>query len=251
MRTRRAPTAAVYSPSDFSFWSDGIWDQDRLVDAYGRTAGPARSVARKRAMDVARQTVYVNHALKPLAGHDPPPTPVAYPDSGTGQALRNLARMLGAGLGIRVATVQADGAFDSHENQLGSHGRDLADVGDALLAFQRDLEARGLAGRVLTLVWSEFGRRVEDNASNGTDHGAGSLVLAVARPRARPSRTAGTSPTPAATAETCRWRSTSATSTRASSTGTSAATCSAACRGTAARRSRSWPDATVPAPRGR
>jgi uncharacterized protein (DUF1501 family) len=185
LRTHRAPTAAVYSPSDFAFWSDGIWDQDRLIDAYGHLAGPARSAARRRAMDVARQTVYVNHALKPLAGHDPPPVPVAYPGSGTGDALRNLARMLGAGLGIRVATVQADGAFDSHENQLASHGDDLADVGDALLAFQRDLEARGLDGRVLTLVWSEFGRRVEDNASNGTDHGAGSLVLAVGQ-RARP-----------------------------------------------------------------
>jgi uncharacterized protein (DUF1501 family) len=90
--------------------------------------------------------------------------------------------MLGAGLGIRVATVQADGQFDSHEDQLSSHGRDLADVADSLLAFQRDIEARGLADRVLTLVWSEFGRRVEDNASNGTDHGAGSLVLAVGKP---------------------------------------------------------------------
>ena len=182
LRTRRAPTAAVYSPSGFSYWSDGIWDQDRLVSAYGSTAGPARSKARKRAMDVVRQSVYVNHALKPLAGSDPPATPLPYPKTGTGESLRNVARMLGAGLGIRVATVQAAGQFDSHENQLGSHGDDLADVGDSLLAFQRDLEARGLADRVLTLVWSEFGRRVEDNASNGTDHGAGSLVLAVGKP---------------------------------------------------------------------
>jgi uncharacterized protein (DUF1501 family) len=43
---------------------------------------------------------------------------------------------------------------------------------DTLLAFQRDLEARGLANRVLTLVWSEFGRRAEENGSDGTDHGA-------------------------------------------------------------------------------
>ncbi len=79
LRTRRAPTAAVYSPSDFSYYSDGIWDQDRLVSAYGGTAGPARSAARRRAMDVVRQSVYVNHALKPLAGKDPPPTPLAVP----------------------------------------------------------------------------------------------------------------------------------------------------------------------------
>jgi uncharacterized protein (DUF1501 family) len=52
-----------------------------------------------------------------------------------------------------------------------------------LLAFQRDLEARGLANRVLTLVWSEFGRRGEENGS-GTDHGAaGSAFLIGARAR--------------------------------------------------------------------
>ena len=43
---------------------------------------------------------------------------------------------------------------------------------DSLLAFQRDLEARGLADRVLVHVWSEFGRRAKENGSNGTDHGA-------------------------------------------------------------------------------
>ena len=105
--------------------------------------------------------------------------------------------MLGAGLGIRVATVQADGAVrQPREPARLARATTSPDVGDSLLAFQRDLEARGLADRVLTLVWSEFGRRVEDNASNGTDHGAGSLVLAVGQTRrARPSRTAGTSST--------------------------------------------------------
>jgi uncharacterized protein (DUF1501 family) len=48
---------------------------------------------------------------------------------------------------------------------------------ESLLAFQRDLEARGLADRVLTLVWSEFGRRGEENGSDGTDHGAAGVAL--------------------------------------------------------------------------
>ena len=51
----------------------------------------------------------------------------------------------------------------------------LQETADSLLAFQRDLEARSLAGRVITLVWSEFGRRPEQNASNGTDHGAAAI----------------------------------------------------------------------------
>ena len=183
LRTRHAPTAAVYSPSDFSYYSDGIWDQDRFIASYGGTAGTG-PVEGAQARDGGRAPVGLRQPRAEAARRpaDPPPTPIPYPDTGTGESLRNVARMLGAGLGIRVATVQAAGHFDSHENQIGSHGKDLADVADSLLAFQRDLEARGLADRVLTLVWSEFGRRVEDNASNGTDHGAGSLVLAVGAP---------------------------------------------------------------------
>jgi uncharacterized protein (DUF1501 family) len=50
--------------------------------------------------------------------------------------------------------------------------RDLQLASDSLLAFQRDLEARGIADRVVTHVWSEFGRRGAENASGGTDHGS-------------------------------------------------------------------------------
>ena len=55
-----------------------------------------------------------------------------------------------------------------------------------MLAFQRDLEARGIADRVLVHVWSEFGRRAQENGSNGTDHGAAGVGFLVG------SRTAGT-----------------------------------------------------------
>ena len=93
--------------------------------------------------------------------------------------MRSLARMLAAGFGTRIAAVTSGGGFDTHENQLDDHPKLLRDVGDSLAAWQADLTARGLAGRVLTLVWSEFGRRPKDNDSNGTDHGAGGLVLVV------------------------------------------------------------------------
>ena len=59
----------------------------------------------------------------------------------------------------------------SSDLQLGSHARNLQQVGDALLAFQKELQAQGNDGRVLSLVFSEFGRRVRQNASGGTDHG--------------------------------------------------------------------------------
>jgi uncharacterized protein (DUF1501 family) len=86
--------------------------------------------------------------------------------------------MLAAGFGIRVAALSA-GGYDTHDGQAGEHSDLLTDLGDSLVAWQADLTARGLSSRVLTLVWSEFGRRPRDNDSGGTDHGAGGLVLVV------------------------------------------------------------------------
>ena len=72
----------------------------------------------------------------------------------------------------------APGAWDTHANQADALPKNLKLTFDSLLAFQRDLEARGLADRVLTLVWSEFGRRAAENGS-GTDHGAAGVGLLI------------------------------------------------------------------------
>jgi uncharacterized protein (DUF1501 family) len=82
--------------------------------------------------------------------------------------------MISKPLGIRVAHVEADGNFDTHDDQKDLSGL-LGDVSECLAAFQADLEARGVSGRTVTLVWSEFGRRPGENGS-GTDHGAGGLA---------------------------------------------------------------------------
>jgi uncharacterized protein (DUF1501 family) len=75
-----------------------------------------------------------------------------------------------------VATVDAPGDFDTHDDQAPTLVRDLAQLSQGLSAFQADLEARGIADRVLTFVWSEFGRRPKSNRSGGTDHGAGGIA---------------------------------------------------------------------------
>lgn len=64
------------------------------------------------------------------------------------------------------------GGFDTHASQRQQHQNLLAALSEALFAFQRDLEARDVAGNVVTMTFSEFGRRVEENKSQGTDHGA-------------------------------------------------------------------------------
>jgi uncharacterized protein (DUF1501 family) len=87
--------------------------------------------------------------------------------------------MLSAGLPIRCAALKAPGMFDTHADQADELNIALRLTADSLVAFQRDLEARGLADRVLVHVWSEFGRRARENGSDGTDHGAAGLGLLI------------------------------------------------------------------------
>jgi uncharacterized protein (DUF1501 family) len=69
------------------------------------------------------------------------------------------------------------GGFDTHINQTGSHMALMKEIGDGLQAFHTEMKAAGLADRVCVLVYSEFGRRVKENASGGTDHGVAQPVF--------------------------------------------------------------------------
>jgi uncharacterized protein (DUF1501 family) len=71
------------------------------------------------------------------------------------------------------------GGFDTHANQLNSHANLMRQLGGALLAFQKDLVKQGNSGKVLTIVFSEFGRRVAQNGSNGTDHGTAAPMFLI------------------------------------------------------------------------
>jgi uncharacterized protein (DUF1501 family) len=92
--------------------------------------------------------------------------------------LQLAAHLFAAGLGTRVVTIHW-GGFDTHSGQLTTQDSQLKVLSAALAAFQADLVARGIDDRVSTLVFSEFGRRVAENASAGTDHGAGGLMMAM------------------------------------------------------------------------
>ncbi len=96
---------------------------------------------------------------------------VNYPSGNLGRDLSLIAGMMSGGLETRVYYAH-QGGFDTHGDQLRSHDRLLQELGDSCLAFQKDLEQIGIADRVVTMVFSEFGRRVQENASEGTDHGA-------------------------------------------------------------------------------
>jgi uncharacterized protein (DUF1501 family) len=96
---------------------------------------------------------------------------VAYPETALGEKLKVIAQLIDAGLSTKIYYVQHDG-FDTHAQQAQSHNVLLRQWSDAVSALVRDLDAHDHAKRVCVMTFSEFGRRVAENASEGTDHGA-------------------------------------------------------------------------------
>ncbi|MBE7540454.1 MAG: DUF1501 domain-containing protein [Opitutaceae bacterium] len=93
-----------------------------------------------------------------------------YPASQFAQSLKNVAALIAAGLSTRVYFVSL-GSFDTHAGQQSTHERLLTTLSEGMAAFQHDIDAKGLGPQVLTMTFSEFGRRPSENKSNGTDHG--------------------------------------------------------------------------------
>jgi len=99
-----------------------------------------------------------------------------YPKAPIGASLRLAAQLLSGGLDVNVCYARQEG-YDTHAFQADLHALLLRDLGQALGAFWSDVVAAGAADRVVVMVWSEFGRRVKENGSKGTDHGAAAPVL--------------------------------------------------------------------------
>lgn len=104
------------------------------------------------------------------------PSRATYPASQLAEKLSIVARLIAADLPTTVYYVTLDG-FDTHAEQGEAHANLLEQWGSALAAFQDDLAAMGESNRVVTMTFSEFGRRVRENASEGTDHGAAAPVF--------------------------------------------------------------------------
>jgi uncharacterized protein (DUF1501 family) len=194
LRTARAPVASMLAPGSATLGlpalaGGGADYVSEAVAAYGDLGAPSATTrpGPRAVADGARFAHSVHARMQPLLTRgNTSLTPAApYPaGNDTATHLQTLAALLDQPLGIRFGTVEASGGWDSHANQNGTLSHDLGALSDALSAFQADLEARGLADRTLTFVWSEFGRRPQANRSNGTDHGAGGIGW-VMGPRAR------------------------------------------------------------------
>lgn len=108
-------------------------------------------------------------------------TAADYPATGLAQRLQLVSRMIAADLPTRVFFVSLDG-FDTHAQQQPGHAALLAELSGAISAFMTDMAEQGQADRVLLATFSEFGRRLAENGSLGTDHGAASVLFAVTPP---------------------------------------------------------------------
>lgn len=95
---------------------------------------------------------------------------VTYPQGPFAAGLKILAEVIVQDLGLRVGYVTL-GGFDTHAAQQTTHDALMATLANGLAAFYKDLSAHGKADNVVIMTWSEFGRRVEENGSLGTDHG--------------------------------------------------------------------------------
>ena len=98
-------------------------------------------------------------------------TSINYPGTGLAQRMKTVAQLIDAGLSTRIYYLTLEG-FDTHANQAVTHANQLKELSDAMAAFLKDLKEHGHDQRVVTMTFSEFGRRVKENASRGTDHGA-------------------------------------------------------------------------------
>ena len=108
---------------------------------------------------------------------------VAYPTNGFGQALQAIAGAMAKGSGTRVFWVQT-GGYDTHASQdtnidTGAYVKLMVTLNDGLTAFYNDLKNQGLLNQSLLLSFSEFGRRISENGSRGTDHGSASVMMAM------------------------------------------------------------------------
>ncbi|MDP6207599.1 MAG: DUF1501 domain-containing protein, partial [Roseibacillus sp.] len=99
-----------------------------------------------------------------------------YPSTSLGRNLQTIAALVVRGLSTRIYFTEL-GGFDTHSNQRLGHDRLMLQLDEAVTAFYKDLKAQGHDQRVLTMTTSEFGRRVKENGSRGTDHGAASALF--------------------------------------------------------------------------
>lgn len=142
------------------------------MDAMQGSATHAVQQASKSALDA------IGILQKQLATYTPKGE---YGNDAFGQGFKQIAQLIATSPQTRVVYFSA-GGFDTHARQPDTHAKLLQGFGNAVNAFQKELESMGRADKVVTIVFSEFGRRASENASMGTDHGQAAPMFIIGGP---------------------------------------------------------------------
>ncbi|MCU1454578.1 MAG: hypothetical protein JWN46_2724 [Acidimicrobiales bacterium] len=169
----RASTVTAVGTDGDLFGADRSQAQDppiyATISAFGATP-TAKGFWADRLAAAGRSSIALATRLQPLY------TP-AFPNDSLSSQLVLAARLINAGLGIRVISCSF-GSFDTHDNEASEHGARMQELDDGLAAFAKTLAPK-YARQTALMTFSEFGRRLEANASGGTDHGSASMQLVI------------------------------------------------------------------------
>jgi uncharacterized protein (DUF1501 family) len=180
MQIASVSVPSVQSPADYGFKVNGrnaaasdprIGTLMKLYEQYPSQSpyGVLLETTLESATSSASQLAAVAGSYKPA---------VTYPKTSFGAGLSVLAEAIVGNLGMRVGHITL-GGFDTHAKEVADHAKLMETLDQGLTAFYQDLAAQGRADDVLVLTWSEFGRRVQENANGGTDHGSASVMFAL------------------------------------------------------------------------
>ncbi len=176
VRSRDHTPVVFDDPNKFSrkgfFQEKPVFEQEG--GARGDAANPSRQYLREVAQSARDASALVREAWARYR------SPVDY--GIVPLDLPKVAALIEAGMPTRLYyTAFRHNAFDTHVHQADLHGRLLTYASDAVAGFMRDMERIGQADRVVMMIFSEFGRRVPENTSRGTDHGAANLMFVVGK----------------------------------------------------------------------
>jgi uncharacterized protein (DUF1501 family) len=181
LMARNIGVPAITNPSTYSFASPNSGNEAQLERSAAVRMSSHVAVDRPHLAFVnstARAALGTLDQVARVASYTPS---VSYPNNGLAQAFRAVAGAMVRQIGTKVFWVQTAG-FDTHASQgvnQGTYANLMGTVNDGLLAFYNDLKNQGLLNSTLVVVFSEFGRRISENGSSGTDHGAAGLMLAL------------------------------------------------------------------------
>ena len=177
VRSRRHSPLVFNDPADFR--RDGTNDEKQAMAALSQnkdTSNSALEFLAATAQNANESSDFVRRAAGSYQ------TPVDYGIGGLSARLRRVAALIAAEMPTRLYYVSYQGnAFDTHVHQADPHARLLAYTADAVRGFMEDLKRLGRADQVAIMMFTEFGRRVEENASLGTDHGTATPMFVVGR----------------------------------------------------------------------